>query len=53
MNPVEIDLCYFPICIITYNNNEFNKTLMYSRSKFCPQKSPILIEAWLIGGDGH
>ena len=41
MNPVEIDLCYFPICIITHNNNEFNKTLTYSRSKFCPQKSPI------------
>ena len=39
--PVEIDLCYFPICIITHNNNEFNKTLMYSRSKFSSQKSPI------------
>ena len=41
--PVEIDLCYFPICIITHNNNEFNKTLMYSRLKFCPQKSPIIL----------
>ena len=26
-------ICYFPICIITHNNNLFNKTLMYSRSK--------------------
>ena len=34
-------LCYFRICIITHNNNLFNKTSMYSRSKFCPQKTPI------------
>ena len=39
--PDEIDLCYFRICIITHNNNLFNKTSMYSRSKFCPQKTPI------------
>ena len=45
--PVEIDLCYFPICIITHNNNEFNKTLMYSRSKFSPQKSPIHLKNYL------
>ena len=37
----EIDLCYFQLCIITHNNNLFDKTLMYSRSKFCPQKTPI------------
>ena len=24
-----------------HNNNLFDKTLMYSRSKFCPQKTPI------------
>ena len=40
--PDEIDLCHFRICIITHNNNLFNKTSMYSRSKFCPQKTPIL-----------
>ena len=40
----EIDLCYFRICIITHINNLFNKTSMYSRSKFCPQKTPI--ETW-------
>ena len=39
--PDEIDLCYFRICIIKHNNNLFNKTSMYSRSKFCPQKTPI------------
>ena len=39
--PDEIDLCYFRICIITHNNNLFNKTSMYSHSKFCPQKTPI------------
>ena len=39
--PDEIDLCYFRICIITHNNNLFDKTSMYSRSKFCPQKTPI------------
>ena len=38
--PDEIDLCYFRICIITHNNNLFNKTSIYSRSKFCPQKTP-------------
>ena len=37
----EIDLCYFQICIIMHKNNLFDKTLMYSRSKFCPQKTPI------------
>ena len=40
--PDEIDLCYFRICIITHNNNLFDKTSMYSRSKFCPQKTPIV-----------
>ena len=39
----EIDLCYFRICIITHNNNLFNKTWMYSSSKFCPQKTPIVL----------
>ena len=39
--PDEIDLCYFRICIITHNNNLFNKTSMYSRSKLCPQKTLI------------
>ena len=39
--PDEIGLCYFRICIITHNNNTFNKTSMYSRSKFCPQKTLI------------
>ena len=39
--PDEIDLRYFRICIITHNNNLFNKTSMYPRSKFCPQKTPI------------
>ena len=42
MYPDEIDLCHFRICIITHNNNLFNKTSMYSRSKFCPQKTPII-----------
>ena len=40
--PDEVDLCYFRICIITHNNNLFNKTSMYSRLKFCPQKTPIV-----------
>ena len=39
--PDEIDLCYFRICIITHSSNLFNKTSMYSHSKFCPQKTPI------------
>ena len=39
--PDEIDLCYFRICIIMHNNNLLNKTSMYSRSKFCLQKTPI------------
>ena len=36
--PDEIDFCYFPICpicITIHNNNLFNKTLIYSLSKFC------------------
>ena len=49
--PDEIDLCHFRICIITHNNNLFNKTSMYSRSKFCPQKTPVVIDqVW--GQDG-
>ena len=39
--PHKIDLSHFRICIITHNNDLFNKTSMYSRSKFCLQKTPI------------
>ena len=41
--PDKIALGYFRTCIITHNNNLFNKTSMYSRSKFCPQKNPHTI----------
>ena len=46
--PDEIALCYFQICVITHNNNFFNKTSLYSHSKFCPQKKPILIASRFV-----